>query len=70
MTMMIKDGKEETVMCTNCYKELGGNDPIFIDNENWPYCSKKCLLTHLFWKKTSAKKFIEEQNNGKSSLED
>lgn len=32
--MIIKNGKEETVMCANCYKELGGNDPIFIDDEN------------------------------------
>lgn len=53
-------GKEKTVRCVNCHKELSGNDPVFVDNENCPYCSKGCLIADLCLKIITAQKYIEK----------
>lgn len=52
--------EEKTVRCVNCHKELSGNDPVFVDNEDCPYCSKGCLIADSCLKIITAQKYIEE----------
>lgn len=51
--------KPKTLTCSNCEKELSGDDEICVDNDGCTYCSRYCLLGSNLQEETTVQKYID-----------
>lgn len=56
-------GKPKTIMCSNCGKELSGNDKLYVDDDGCIYCSMHCLLDSNLDREITVQEYIDEMEH-------